>query len=756
MISRPAFKAHLRVVPIPGEGALLLSERETFVLRGDVWEHLVQLVDGARSADEIVAALAGTVDSAAAWYGLLRLEAAGHIVEHDAVGRAGAFWPALGADPVAAAATFAAASVRIFAAGTCGVDLAERLAAALLRFGIGAPATGSIDPAAVPAARSDVDVVLTDDYLGPALPHFDRTARETRQEWLPVRPTGVELWIGPLFRPGGPGCLHCLRHRLVQRRPACALAARHDPAHGARMPAGTASVTAEAGCMLAATEIAKALAGVGPDLAGAMWSFDLGDRSSRMHRLVPDPACPVCGAGPRRRQAEPLSLQPRRVAFDTEGGLRTVAPEVVLDTYEHLVSPIIGVVGSFTPAPGADGLGRHYLADDLSGGRTDTLHQLRQRFRSGSAGKGISRAQARASALGEALERYSGQLRGTELRIPGTFRELGGDAIHPNRVANYSERQYRERDAWNARGDARHHVPEPFDPEARIDWTPVWSLTEERHKLLPTELLYYGPGSETDKPRRPRFCSGDTNGCASGSVLEEAVLQGFLELVERDAVAMWWYNRVRRPAVDPGSFDDPWLSAIGLRYQELDRDVVALDLTHDLGIPVFAGLSHCRRGARERILIGFGCHLDARIALQRALTEMCQMLSVDLAGEPRVIKEMGDGWLDWATRADLPYLVPDDTQPVRTRDDFPSLGCEDLLDCIRLCRGRVEAHGMEMLALDQTRADIGMPVAKVVVPGLRHFWARFGPGRLYDVPVALGWLPAPVAEEELNPIPFFW
>jgi ribosomal protein S12 methylthiotransferase accessory factor len=60
---------------------------------------------------------------------------------------------------------------------------------------------------------------------------------------------------------------------------------------------------------------------------------------------------------------------------------------------------------------------------------------------------------------------------------------------------------------------------------------------------------------------------------------------------------------------------------------------------------------------------------------------------------------------------------------------------------------------MEILVLDQTRPDLGMPVAKVIVPGLRHFWARFAPGRLYDVPVQMRWLEKPRMEEELNPIP---
>jgi ribosomal protein S12 methylthiotransferase accessory factor len=60
---------------------------------------------------------------------------------------------------------------------------------------------------------------------------------------------------------------------------------------------------------------------------------------------------------------------------------------------------------------------------------------------------------------------------------------------------------------------------------------------------------------------------------------------------------------------------------------------------------------------------------------------------------------------------------------------------------------------MELLVLDQTRPDIGLPVVKVIVPGLRHFWPRLAPGRLYDVPVAMGWLSEPLRERDLCPIP---
>ncbi len=60
--------------------------------------------------------------------------------------------------------------------------------------------------------------------------------------------------------------------------------------------------------------------------------------------------------------------------------------------------------------------------------------------------------------------------------------------------------------------------------------------------------------------------------------------------------------------------------------------------------------------------------------------------------------------------------------------------------------------GLDFLVLDQTRPDIEVPVVRVIVPGLRHFYRRFGPGRLYDVPVKLGWVDRPIAENALNPV----
>jgi ribosomal protein S12 methylthiotransferase accessory factor len=71
---------------------------------------------------------------------------------------------------------------------------------------------------------------------------------------------------------------------------------------------------------------------------------------------------------------------------------------------------------------------------------------------------------------------------------------------------------------------------------------------------------------------------------------------------------------------------------------------------------------------------------------------------------------------------------------------------ENIKTCVKLARRRK----IEVLILDQTRSDVGLPVVKVVAPGLRQFWARFAPGRLYETPVRMGWLNVPLKEEQLN------
>jgi ribosomal protein S12 methylthiotransferase accessory factor len=112
-------------------------------------------------------------------------------------------------------------------------------------------------------------------------------------------------------------------------------------------------------------------------------------------------------------------------------------------------------------------------------------------------------------------------------------------------------------------------------------------------------------------------------------------------------------------------------------------------------------------------------------------------------------------WLKTANVENQPYLLPLTGVPARAPADFARTWSDDVAEDVTACQALVERQGLEFLVLDQTRPEIRLPVAKVIVPGMRHFWARFGPGRLFDTPVRLGWLARPLSEDELNPIAMF-
>jgi ribosomal protein S12 methylthiotransferase accessory factor len=562
---------------------------------------------------------------------------------------------------------------------------------------------------------------------------------------LLLKPAGPVVWLGPLFRPGVTGCWHCLAHRLRQHRAVEAyLDTRDGPSrHRPSSPVDEAAV-------------ARALAGVDRrQLEGAVLTRDLETGRVERHRLVRRPNCSACGEALRSdRRVDPIVLERPPACVRTDGGHRTVAPEITLERFGHHVSPVTGIVASLARTPlDANGALHVYDAGRNVAFRPRTLDGLRAAVRTGSSGKGMTDVQARVSGLCEAIERYSAVFQGDEPRVRSSWRALGSEAVHPSSCLLVSAAQYAQRVEWNARHAPANRIPEEFDGDAEIEWTPVWSLTHDTRRYLPTALCYLG---DTGRPGEPRTCASTSSGNAAGNTLEEACLQGVLELIERDAVALWWYSRARRPGVALDTFDDPRIHALRRAYADLGREMWVLDLTSDLEIPVFAAISRVDAAAEE-IVLGFGAHLDPRVGVSRALSEMNQGLAGSLARRTAGVSTWNerdaDRWERTATLDNQPYLAADAGVAERRREDFRDASIGDLREDVRVCQSALERGGLEMLVLDLTRVDVAMPVVKVVVPGLRPYAPRFAEGRLYDVPVQLGWIPARLAETQLNPLP---
>ena len=332
-------------------------------------------------------------------------------------------------------------------------------------------------------------------------------------------------------------------------------------------------------------------------------------------------------------------------------------------------------------------------------------------------GTGLSQREAVTSCIGEAVERYCASFDGTEAMVRRRREDLDAPSIAASELLLISDQQYAGRAEWNRLLGAELWLPERPDDNAVLNWTPVWNLRRQEKWYVPTAFCYLRCPSE-----RPECFGGDSNGCAAGPTLAEAMERGFCELVERDAIALWWYNRAARPGLPLVESGGRPAELLYNKLAAVGRSVHLLDLTTDLGIPVVAAISARRDGSH--VAFGFGASFERPRAARRALLEMQQVLGAIESGECRGLLER------WCNEANLErdgWLAP---APGRAP------GASE---------GADPKASLEILVADCTRPAIGVPVVRVIVPGLRPAAPRFAPGRLYDK----------LREEELNPFPFF-
>ncbi len=749
MIKKPQLKNSFRFEQVDSEGIFLLSEKGTTFLSNPLFQKLIPLIDGKLTEEEIVDQLRKELPEAYIFYALMELEQKGFIIENERVldPNFALFCESLSVDAKDARKQLQSTRVALSALGALSCkNLSDSLRRSHIQVADG----------------GEIEVVLTDDYLRGELEAINRANLEKSRPWMLVKPVGTLLWIGPIFHPGKTGCWECLAQRLRNNRPSEGfIQRRRDSIFPLTPPLVDLPATEETALAMATNEILKwILQGENKRLEGVIATYDTLSLAIQNHVLVKRPQCSHCGyLKSQRDRPLPVMLGSRQKRFTSDGGHRCIPPEETLKRYQHHISPLSGVVRSLEKLPyDCNGLAHIYTAKHHWACMFDDLDNLQKNVGGRSSGKGRTEAQGKASGFCEAIERYSGIFQGDEVTIKRSYQKLGDRAIHPNACMQFSQAQYDRRESWNAQcTDPFQKVPEPFDEAREIEWTPIWSLTQQEFKYLPTAYCYFG----YPKPPHPD-CWANTNGCAAGNSLEEAILHCFLELVERDSVALWWYNRLQKPRVDLESFDEPYFQAITDYYQSVGRELWVVDLTGDLNIPTFAAISRRRDREVEDIIFGFGAHFDPKLGVQRALTEVSQVLPVVLSANPDGTTRYAISteahhlhWWKTATLENQPYLVPDLRVTPKCKLDYASVWHEDFLEDIKYCQQLVEEKGMEMLVLDQTRPDIGLNVVKVVVPGLRHFWKRLGAGRLYDVPVQMGWIEKPLTEQEINPIPMW-
>lgn len=427
---------------------------------------------------------------------------------------------------------------------------------------------------------------------------------------------------------------------------------------------------------------------------------------------------------------------------------------------ETFVSPYAGLVTDvheLLRRPGDAGLirfgGVPTVAPELLGPSLEHLQ-------GSSGGVGTSRADARAAAVGELLERYA-----ASWTPPGspvaTASELGREAVDPGRFALFAPEQH-----------ALDGFPfAPFTSQTRTRWLRGFRLPDGEPVWLPAQLVLL---AQELVEGEPPLDDQSSSGLACGQSLEEAVLTGLFEVLERDAFLLVWLHRLSLPLVDwRGDRELDRLARRALDPVRVRYQVV--DLSGFWHVPTMLAVVQGRPGDGAALGVGAACAATARDALVKALGEafcvrtwllyLREQGTARSSGDPDEVRDFTDHVLFYAH--DGPSRRASFLWSSATRRDLtvlPGLSGSTPLDQIEeLCR-RLAARHLTAYAVDVTSPDVaagGLRVARVVVPGLvsmdvDHRRRHLGGARVLHGPAEAGLGPDRDSIAQLNqdPHPF--
>ncbi|WP_048149842.1 YcaO-related McrA-glycine thioamidation protein [Methanolacinia paynteri] len=364
-----------------------------------------------------------------------------------------------------------------------------------------------------------------------------------------------------------------------------------------------------------------------------------------------------------------------------DGTHRVTAPEKTLEKIKPLM-PKIGVV-EVEDITGLDRLGIPVYSASRPGAKPGATRMH--------AGKGTRPVHAEVSAMMEAIERYSAEYRG-ESMIHESFDGMGpATAVDPADLI----------------------LPRPLESGEKLHWTPSWDMMNEEEIYVPSNAVFhpYDPVGMAQQLFR-----SDTNGLASGNIIEEAILHAIFEVIERDALS-----------------DAENARSMGKKII-VDKEGPAkelLDIFEDNGVKIHLWLIDAKTGVPtvaaggddtltkdpSLLVMGSGTHLNPEIAVLRALTEVAQSRGSSLKGgreDPKrrmLIEKAGYERLKRINR----MWFTDEAESIKL-SEIPDKSTEYIDEDLKVTLEELQGHAERVCVCDLSKTPV--PVVRVVIPGL--------------------------------------
>ncbi len=615
--------------------------------------------------------------------------------------------------------------------------------------------------------RADLALVLDDGWNPVAHSKAEEQFQSEGIPWLRGFASFGEGIIGPLVRPGVPGCSQCADIRLLlagrERKEMWGLQQQLE--EKARMDAGLqelaphdvwASRTAlYQMARLIAEETRSILEGKPSRLQERIFLLNLKTLKSSLHFFQPNPLCPICSQIPDdSAEAAVISLQSSPKAAPDSFRCRPIKElkQFLVKDYLDARSGFLNGIMHDLDSPFADVVVNlpMFTSDEITAGRTSSY------------------AYSELTAILEGLERYCGMApRGKRTVVRDSYRNLETAALDPARIGLHAKKQY----------DRPDFPFEAYHPDRPLDWVWGYSFMQERPILVPERIAYYGLRNEDG------FVYETSNGCALGGSLEEAIFYGIMEVVERDSFLMTWYAELPLPRLDAGSAGDRELTLMIERLRTVaGYEIHLFNSTMENRIPSVWAIAKNKKKTGINLICAAGAHLDPLRAVKSAIYELAgMMLSMDdkfeadrdqyeqMLRDPFLVKQMDDHSMLYGlpeAEERLRFLL-NDNRPLRTfEEEYPiskrTKSNPDLTDDLKSVLREFRRLNLEVIVVNQTVPELkqnGLHCVKVLIPGMLpmtfgyHLSRLEGLDRVLRIPAELGFAAKPLTPDELNPHP---
>lgn len=320
-------------------------------------------------------------------------------------------------------------------------------------------------------------------------------------------------------------------------------------------------------------------------------------------------------------------------------------------------------------------------------------------------GKGITKDHAKASAMMEGFERYSAEKQDDDETIIATVDEIStkGEYIDPKTL----------------------NLPQKYEKEdisqIPLEWNLATDIISNKDYYVPSNAVFH---PYTHDNNIQSFFKSNTNGLASGNILEEAILHGMFEVIERDAWSIFELTHKNYSQINLDTIESELINNTIEKFESNGIKIKLMDFTADIKVPTIAASADDTVTKDAGLLtLGMGTHLDPEIAVLRALTEVAQSRATQINGarEDTVRADFArEAGYERMKRINKYYFRQEEEQ-VDFRD-IENKSTTSINEDIEIVKDELIANDIKhILYTDLTRPELDISVVRVIIPEMELY-----------------------------------